>query len=69
MPLTPGQTLASYEILALLGKGGMGEVYRASDPKLDRDVAIGSRRRRTRLKVTPRVGHVGRSSMRRVAVL
>ena len=40
MPLSPGQSLASYEILALLGKGGMGEVYRARDPNLDREVAI-----------------------------
>ena len=40
MPLSPGQTLATYEILALLGKGGMGEVYRARDPNLDREVAI-----------------------------
>jgi TRAP transporter TAXI family solute receptor len=35
-----GKTLAHYEILAPLGKGGMGEVYRARDTKLERDVAI-----------------------------
>lgn len=35
-----GKTLAHYEINGLLGKGGMGEVYRARDPRLDRDVAI-----------------------------
>src|SRR5262252_6803128 len=40
MALTIGQNLGSYEITALLGKGGMGEVYRARDTKLKREVAI-----------------------------
>jgi serine/threonine protein kinase len=40
MPLTPGMRLGSYEIVSLLGRGGMGEVYRARDARLDRDVAI-----------------------------
>src|SRR5262247_1181422 len=40
MSLQIGQTLGSYEITSLLGKGGMGEVYRARDLKLKREVAI-----------------------------
>src|SRR3989442_11628899 len=40
MSLTIGTQLGSHEITALLGKGGMGEVYRARDTKLKRDVAI-----------------------------
>ncbi len=40
MSLAPGTRLGPYEILAFVGAGGMGEVYRARDPRLDRDVAI-----------------------------
>jgi eukaryotic-like serine/threonine-protein kinase len=40
MPLAAGTRLGPYEILAPIGAGGMGEVYRARDTKLDREVAI-----------------------------
>jgi serine/threonine protein kinase len=40
MPLQPGDKLGPYEIVAPIGKGGMGEVYKAHDPRLKRDVAI-----------------------------
>jgi eukaryotic-like serine/threonine-protein kinase len=40
MSLSTGARLGSYEIVGLLGAGGMGEVYRARDTRLDRDVAI-----------------------------
>jgi serine/threonine protein kinase/Tfp pilus assembly protein PilF len=40
MPLSAGDKLGPYEIVALIGAGGMGEVYRARDPRLKRDVAI-----------------------------
>jgi serine/threonine protein kinase/tetratricopeptide (TPR) repeat protein len=40
MPLTTGARLGPYEVVSPLGAGGMGEVYRARDTRLDRDVAI-----------------------------
>src|SRR5882724_6333100 len=40
MPLSPGTRLGPYAIVAPIGAGGMGEVYRATDTRLDRTVAI-----------------------------
>src|SRR5512146_1421643 len=40
MPLSVGTKVGPYEILALIGAGGMGEVYRAKDSKLKREVAL-----------------------------
>ena len=40
MALSTGDHLGRYEILGILGAGGMGEVYRANDAELDREVAI-----------------------------
>ena len=40
MPISTGTRLGSYELLAQIGAGGMGEVYKAHDTKLGRDVAI-----------------------------
>ena len=40
MALASGSRLGSYDVTALIGQGGMGEVYRARDTKLGRDVAL-----------------------------
>ena len=40
MPLDIGSRLGHYDVTALIGEGGMGQVYRARDTKLDRDVAL-----------------------------
>ena len=40
MALTEGTTIGPYAVTAKIGEGGMGDVYRARDTKLDRDVAL-----------------------------
>ncbi len=40
MPLSAGDRVGPYEVIGLIGQGGMGEVWQARDTKLDRDVAL-----------------------------
>jgi eukaryotic-like serine/threonine-protein kinase len=40
VPISAGTRLGTYEVVSIIGAGGMGEVYRARDTALDRDVAI-----------------------------
>src|SRR6516165_8321224 len=76
MTLTTGSRLGPYEILSPLGAGGMGEVYRARDPRLSREVAIKvlpaspaapGGHRRSRARATAQGGGVLASSARRAA--
>jgi len=57
MPLSAGDKLGPYEIVAPIGAGGMGEVYRARDPRLGRDVAI----KVSKEKFTERFGREARA--------
>ncbi len=44
MPLSAGTRLGHYDVTALIGEGGMGQVYQATDTNLDRDVALNASR-------------------------
>jgi serine/threonine protein kinase len=59
MPLQQGEKLGPYEIISAIGKGGMGEVYQARDPRLRRDVAIKFPRRAS---VSDSSGTAGRAT-------
>ena len=61
MPLSAGDKLGPYEIVTSTGAGGMGEVYRARDPRMGREVAIKLSGERFSDRFSPRVhcSHLG----------
>jgi serine/threonine protein kinase len=63
LAFTSGSRLGVYEITAQIGEGGMGQVYRARDKKLDRDVAI--KILPEALRMTPTVWRDSRAKRRR----
>src|SRR5262249_33143818 len=56
MPISSGQRIGPYEVISSIGAGGMGEVYRARDPRLGRDIA---------LKILPAEFSANRDSLKR----
>ena len=66
MTLATGSKLGPYEILAPLGAGGMGEVYRARDKKLDRDVVQNRIKPAERRHVRDSAAHDSRADHRNV---
>ncbi len=60
MPLQPASRLGPYEVIALIGAGGMGEVYEARDTRLDRKVAV---KVLARLRDGTEVAYPGRSRL------